>query len=168
MLNTSMLNMSMIKSLAPALLAAALLSPIAAHAMSGPFSSLAGSWAGGGTLTMADGNTEELRCRATYDVGNGGSDLRLRLRCASASYNFELGSDVTAEGDRISGTWREASRDVGGRLTGSASPGHVEAQARGETFSAALSMTTRGNRQTVAISSQGADIAGVSLALRRN
>jgi hypothetical protein len=160
-------DMTRIKSLATPLLVAALLSPLDAQA-AGPFSALAGAWSGGGTLTTADGNTERLRCRATYDVGNAGSDLRLSLRCASDSYNFELGSAVIAQGGRISGTWSEATRNASGSLSGRASADHIEAAAKGESFSANLSLTTKGNRQNVSIRSQGADIAGVSLALNRN
>lgn len=158
--------MSNFKSIPAALLVAALLSPLPAHA--GPFSALAGAWSGGGTLTMADGNTERLRCRASYDVRDAGTDLKLILRCASESYNFELGSAVIAHGDRISGTWSEATRNASGLVSGSASADRIEASAKGESFSANLSLTTKGNRQTVSIRSQGTDIAGVSLALNRN
>jgi hypothetical protein len=151
------------------LLAAALVAPITAQAApAGPFANLAGAWSGGGTLTMANGETERLRCRATYNVGNGGSDLRLSLKCASQSYNFDLGSAVIAQGGRISGTWSESSRNAGGTISGRATADHVEAAASGQSFSANLSLTTKGNRQTVSIRSPGTDIAGVSLALNRD
>jgi hypothetical protein len=158
--------MNNVKSLPAALLAAALLVPVSAHA--GPFSALAGAWSGGGTLTMADGNTERLRCRATYNVGNGGTDLKLSLKCASESYNFDLGSAVIAHGDRISGTWSEATRNASGSLSGNASGDRVLAAAKGDNFSANLSLMTKGNRQTVSIRAQNGDIAGVSLALNKN
>ncbi len=159
--------MTRIRSLATPLLVAVLLSPLAAQA-AGPFSALAGAWSGGGTLTTADGNTERLRCRATYNVGDAGTDLRLTLRCASDSYNFELGSAVIAQGSRISGTWSEATRNASGSLSGRASGDRIEAAARSESFSANLLLATRGNRQTVSIRSQGADISEVSLSLNRN
>jgi hypothetical protein len=160
-------DMTRIKSLAAPLLVAAFLSPLAAQA-AGPFSALAGAWSGGGMLTTADGNTERLRCRATYNVGNGGSDLKLNLRCASDSYSFELGSAVIAQGGRFSGTWSEATRNASGSISGQASADRIEAAAKGESFSANLLLATRGNRQTVSIRSQGADIADVSLSLNRN
>ena len=34
------------------------------QAQSGPFAGLAGSWNGGGTVTLDDGSTERIRCRA--------------------------------------------------------------------------------------------------------
>jgi len=160
--------MTISKSISAALLAAALLSPIAAHAVSGPFAALAGAWSGGGTLTMADGSKEQLRCRASYDVGSAGTDLKLSLKCASSSYNFELGSAIISQGGRISGTWSETSRNAGGTIAGRVNGDRIEAAATGQGFSANLSLATQGNRQTVSIRSQDTDITSVSLALRRN
>ena len=41
-----------------------------AHAQSGgPFAGMAGNWSGGGTVTLDDGSSERIRCRATYAVG---------------------------------------------------------------------------------------------------
>ena len=36
---------------------------------------MAGVWSGGGTVTLDDGSTERIRCRATYAVGGGGNML---------------------------------------------------------------------------------------------
>ncbi|MGA7805735.1 hypothetical protein [Bradyrhizobium sp.] len=134
-----------------------------------PFRAMAGAWMGGGTISMADGEQERLRCRAAYDVAGSGAELRLNLRCASQSYNFDLASDVVEYRDgAISGQWTEASRDASGTIEGRAVGDHIEAAARGQTFSADLSLTTRGNRQTVSIRPQGgADITAVSLSLER-
>jgi hypothetical protein len=139
----------------------------AASAAVGPFGAMAGSWAGGGTLTMADGNAERLRCRASYDVGGTGTDLQLHLKCASASYHFDLASDVVYQGGRISGSWSEASHNANGAITGHASGDRIEAAANGQSFAANLSLITHGSRQTISIRSQGTDIAGVTLALNR-
>lgn len=132
-----------------------------------PFVAMAGSWSGGGVLSTSDGQREELRCRATYDVAGSGEQLRLNLRCASASYNFDLASEVEYRGGAISGSWSEASRNASGTLSGHAAGDHVEAAARGDSFSANLSLTTRGGRQTVSIQPQGTNVTSVSLALNR-
>src|SRR5258708_39224043 len=79
-------------------------------AVSSPFAAMAGSWSGGGVLNMSDGSQEPLRCRASYDVGGTGDELHLKLRGASASYNFDLGSDVPYRGGGIRGGWRGAGR----------------------------------------------------------
>jgi len=132
-----------------------------------PFAAMAGSWSGGGVLNTADGAQERLRCRASYDIGGTGAELRLNLRCASESYNFDLASDVQYRGGAISGSWNEASRNASGTLSGRAAGNRIEASARGQSFSADLSLSTHGNRQTVSIRPVGTSITGVSLALAR-
>lgn len=141
--------------------------PALSAAPMSPFRAMAGNWAGGGILSMADGQQERMRCRAAYNVGGSGDQLRLNLRCASDSYNFDLASDVQYEGGAISGQWSEASRNASGTLSGRATGDHVEAAAQGSNFSANLSLTTRGNRQTVSIRPAGGDIRAVSLELAR-
>ena len=140
----------------------------AAYAAVGPFGGMAGSWAGGGMLTMSDGSAERLRCRASYDVGGTGTDLKLQLKCASASYNFDLGSNVAYQDGRITGTWNEASHNVHGAITGHANGGRIEAAVNGQSFAGNLSLTTRGNQQTISIRTQGTDITSVTLALNRH
>src|SRR3981189_3456742 len=149
------------------LLASLCVSGGAAQAASSPFAAMAGSWSGGGVLNMSYGSQDPLRGRASYDVGGTGDELHLKLRCASASYNFDLASDVQYRGGEISGDWTEASRNASGTISGRASGGHIQAAASGQSFSAGLSLTTRGNRQTVSIRPQGTNITGVSLAMDR-
>jgi hypothetical protein len=133
-----------------------------------PFRAMAGSWSGGGTISMANGEQERLRCRASYDVAGAGDALNLNLRCASASYNFDLTSQAEYRGGAISGSWTEASRNASGSLSGRASGDHIDVAARGQSFAANLSLTTRGSRQSISIRPEGqTDIRAVSLALER-
>jgi hypothetical protein len=137
------------------------------QAATSPFAAMAGSWSGGGTLSTSDGMQERLRCRASYEVPGGGPQLQLNIRCASQSYTFDLASQVQYRGGTISGSWTEASRNASGTISGHAAGDHIEAAARGDSFSANLSLTTRGNRQTISIRPQQANITAVSLALQR-
>jgi hypothetical protein len=148
------------------LLFAALTFPTAAPAAVSPFAAMAGTWSGGGVLQSSDGTEERLRCRAGYDVA-GRAELRLNLRCASASYNFDLTSDVQYHGGAISGSWSEASRNASGTISGRADRGQIEASAMGPNFSAELSLSTRGNRQFVSLRPRGTSISAVSLELER-
>src|SRR5215216_120482 len=132
-----------------------------------PFTAMAGTWAGGGVISTTDGQQEQLRCRASYNVAGAGEQLRLNIRCASPSYNFDLASDVQYRGGAISGSWSEASRNASGTVSGRAAGDRIDVAARGESFSANLSMTTRGGQQTVSIRPQGTNIAAVSLSLNR-
>ena len=132
-----------------------------------PFVAMAGTWSGSGVLNTSDGQQERLRCRASYDVDGADDQLRLNLTCASESFKFDLASEVEYSGGAIRGSWTEASRGASGTLAGRAAGDHVEAAARGDTFSANLSLTTRGGRQSVSIQPQGGSITSVSLALSR-
>ena len=151
-----------------ALALAFFLLPAEAHAQgAGPFASLSGSWSGGGTISLASGASERIRCRAAYDVGSGGRAVQLSIRCASDSYNFDLAGSVVSQGGAITGTWSESSRGVNGTVSGRASGNQIQAYAQGSGFSAGLSLATHGNRQSVVIRPTGADVTSVSIALAR-
>jgi len=125
------------------------------QAQSGPFNGLAGVWAGAGTVTLDDGSSERIRCRATYAVGEGGRGLNQTLTCASDSYKFDLRSNVTAEGNEITGSWSEISRNISGTIQGRGGNGVIQVVASAAGFNANISLTTRGNRQSVLIKSEG-------------
>jgi hypothetical protein len=161
-------NMSQFKFAAAGLLLAALLAPnLDANAATSPFFAMAGSWSGGGTITMANGVRERVRCRAAYGVAERGENLRLNLRCASDSYNFDLAGDVAYRGGAISGSWSEAAHNVAGTISGRASGERIVAAANGSNFAASLSLTTHGNRQSVAIQPQGTDVTEVLITLNK-
>jgi hypothetical protein len=144
--------------------AALMLSMSASHAQSSPFAGFNGSWSGTGTVSLSDGTTEHIRCKADYKVNSSGLNLKQSLHCASDSYKFDLSSDVTSQGDRISGNWSEASRNVFGNLQGTAGGGQIDVFVEASGFAANLTLRTSGNRQTVQISSKG-DIRGVNITL---
>ena len=133
-----------------------------------PFSALFGSWSGEGRIMRAEGPTERIRCRANYEPA-GGAQISLRLDCTSESYKFDLTSNVAYEGGRISGSWNESSRGVGGNISGRSNPNgsQVQALAQSAAFSANISVTTRGARQSVQIASPGSDVREVTVALER-
>jgi hypothetical protein len=144
--------------------ASLLLSVSAGHAQSSPFAGFDGVWSGNGTVALSDGTTERIRCKADYRISGSGMALKQSLRCASDSYKFDLSSDVTSQGDRISGNWSEANRNVFGNLQGTAGGGQIEVFVEAAGFAASLTLRTIGNRQTVQISSKG-DIRGVSITM---
>ena len=123
----------------------------ASHAQSGPFAGLAGNWSGGGTVTLDDGSSERIRCRATYAVGDGGAGLNQSLTCASDSYRFELKANVIAKGSDISGSWSETSRNVSGSIQGRGTNGSIQVLASAPGFNANISLSTKGNKQAVTI-----------------
>jgi hypothetical protein len=145
--------------------AALILSLSASHAQSSsPFAGFDGAWSGTGTVTLSDGTTERIRCKADYKVNGSGLNLKQNLHCASDSYKFDLSSDVTSQGERISGNWSEASRNIFGNLQGTAGGGQINVFVEANGFSANLTLRTNGNKQTVQISSKG-EIRGVNITM---
>lgn len=146
-----------------------LLVPSLSFAQAGPFDGLRGSWAGAGTISLSDGSTERIRCRASqasYTVAGSGSELRQSLRCASDSYKFDLSSNVVSVGGNVSGTWSESTRNINGNLQGHASRNRIAVYVEAAGFAASLALTTNGSRQSVSISSKG-DIRSVSINMVR-
>jgi hypothetical protein len=142
-----------------------LLSVSAGHAQSGaPFAGFDGAWSGTGTVTLSDGSNEHIHCKADYKVNSTGLELKQNLHCASDSYKFDLSSDVTSNGDRISGNWSEASRNINGFLQGTAGGGQIDVFVEASGFAANLTLRTNGNKQSVSISSKG-EIRGVSITM---
>ena len=149
---------------------------VSAWAMSTPaaagglFSGLAGSWRGDGSIDWTTGETERIRCNATYEVEQDGNQLIQTLTCATDSARLIVKSDITynSKAGAISGTWTETSYGISGRVTGSANAARIQAvvQSSDKRFNARVTVLTRGDTQTVTISSD-LELKGVSVQLRR-
>jgi hypothetical protein len=151
--------------IAAAVLFAAAISPSLSQAQSaGPFAGMAGRWAGGGTVSLDDGSTERIRCRASYAVE--GPSMNLSLVCASDAYRFNLEGSVVDEGGRISGNWSESTRNISGTLQGRGGNGSFEVLASAPGFNANISLATRGNRQSIMMRADS-QFRGATIALSR-
>jgi hypothetical protein len=139
----------------------------ASHAQAGPFAGMAGNWSGAGTVTLDDGSTERIRCRASYAVGAGGNGLQQSLTCASDSYKFNIVTNLTAQGSAVSGTWSETSRNINGAIEGHSSGGVFNVTATAPGFTAGISLTTRGNKQSVSIRAE-TQFKGVTISMSRS
>jgi hypothetical protein len=101
--------------------------------------SLSGSWSGGGTVAYSSGHRERARCRVTYS--GGGSQVTANATCATPSGSISQTATLRKTGpNSYSGSFFNPQYNIGGRI-------HV---------------TTRGNRQSVSISS-GQGSASLSL-----
>jgi hypothetical protein len=138
-----------------------------AQAVRGPFATFPGSWSGGGTISLASGAVQRLRCNALYGVSNGGATLVQNLNCASDTYTFELRTLIQSIGSDITGRWSETIRNVQGTIAGRVIGSHIEATATGPGFTATLSLQARANQQQVLIRTPGSEITQISAELRR-
>jgi hypothetical protein len=134
----------------------------------GSFLGLSGHWSGAGTVTMTDGATERIRCKAAYAVNATGKAVQQTLRCASDSYSFEISSNVISDGGSLSGSWAEATRGVAGNISGRASGAEIVVNVAGAGFTAHIHLRTQGDRQSVTIRPQGGTgVTAVSIALHK-
>jgi hypothetical protein len=136
----------------------------------GPFARLAGQWSGSGTIDLANGAHESIKCRASYDVLKEETNLQLNLKCASDSYNFDLRGSATYADGSLSGTWSESTRNAAGTLSGKGKGDNFVVLAKGPSFTADLTLVTRGDLQSVMIKSQevNSSVRGVKITLRRS
>jgi hypothetical protein len=149
---------------AAAVLFVASLSSAPSHAQSGPFAPMAGTWSGAGTVSLDDGSTERIRCRAKY--APIGPTMDMSLTCASDAYKFNLSANVQAQGNTITGTWSEASRNISGSLQGRGGGGSFEVVVSAAGFNANISLRTSGNKQTVTMRADS-QFRGANISLSR-
>src|SRR5215469_2206787 len=140
------------------------------HAQSepGPFSALNGSWSGAGTIKKSNGASERIRCRSAFEPA-GAANLSLRLRCASDTYNFDLTASVAYQGGAISGSWQESTRNVNGGISGHAAGEgrQVQAVAQSPGVTSNITLTVRGNHQSVSIVTPGAEVPEITVSLEK-
>ena len=135
------------------------------YGQTGPFAQLIGSWAGSGTIKLAQGGSERIRCKANYDFVSETS-VQLRLVCASDSYKFDLIGSMQTHGGAITGNWTEATRNVAGSITGKVTGSQIYVGTSGA-LTAGLTLSVAGGRQSVSLRSQGTSIQSVSITMTR-
>lgn len=142
-----------------------------APARAGTFSDFKGKWTGSGTIRPKNGEAERIRCHANYKPrGSSDHELEAHLRCASASYNFDLTGQFVADAQgHLSGQWNENTRNIGGNAIGEMRGDHLRVRVESPGFSADLSMMMHGRRQAVTIESfGGGEIVKATISLNRS
>jgi hypothetical protein len=132
-----------------------------------PFANMSGKWAGSGRITMSDGSSEPIKCRATYTAGKGGVTLGQTLRCASDSYKFNVTSNVSADGNALSGQWTETTYNLVGTFTGTVKGNKIEGKVRGSGLMVGVALVSTGNKQEGRFLSQGTEMREVRISLTK-
>jgi hypothetical protein len=114
------------------------------------FAGMSGNWSGGGTVSLDDGSSERIRCRASYQVP-GSTNMTMSLTCASDAYKFNLQASIVDLSGSVTGTWSETSRNVGGSIQGRGANGSFQVVAQAAGFTANISLRTTGNKQSIAM-----------------
>lgn len=127
---------------------------------------LIGSFSGRGTVVFAGNKTERIKCNA-YNTGSS-DELRLVIRCASASYKIEIRSKLNRSGSQLSGTWEERTYNAEGQASGRISDGNLSLNVAGGGFQGQMSVSYSRGTQKVRISTQGIDMRSVDINFARN
>lgn len=134
----------------------------------GVFAGFPGHWAGSGSLSMADGSRESIRCRAEYVPGTNEDALGIDVTCGSDSYRINIIADISAHGNAISGSWRETTRQIQGNVSGEVPrPGQMQASLTAVGGGIQLAATATGKLQAITIRSQGTEVVGADITLKR-
>lgn len=124
-----------------------------------------GYWSGLGTVVMATGSTEQVKCVATYRTG--GEQLKQNLRCASASYSINGAAEVTVRAGQVKGTWEEKTYSAVGTINGKATAEGMALAIDSPNFGASMTLTLAGCKQSISIQPKGLDVSKISISLAK-
>jgi hypothetical protein len=130
------------------------------------FDSLMGSWAGSGQIRYDDGKSEGIRCTAYYT--GGGKELRLAIRCKSDSTEVEIRGQLTAQGEKLAGTWEERTFNAAGEATGHVAADKMSLAVSGGGFKGSMSVSYASAKQVVTISAEGIKLRSVNVTLAKS
>ena len=126
---------------------------------------LVGRWTGEGRLGFAEAKFEHVKCRVTYLRTETPGQLKQNIRCASASGNIEVLSELQQNGAELTGHWTETVRNMNGELTGQITPTGFRVEIKGSDLQANMDIMARGERQLVEIQFHNSTLVGLSLML---
>ena len=135
-----------------------------AHAAN--LTSLVGDWQGRGTVKLANGGEEPVRCRVSYAQVRG-NVVDQSLRCASISYRIDAVSRVQTSGRRLTGTWEEKRFETSGDLSGALRDDGFTMRLVGTAFTAGMNVEVDSCTQVMDINVNGIDIRQISMKLRK-
>ena len=150
--------------------AAYMLMPALVHAEGAKaFAKFVGNWSGSGKIFLSTGKQENIRCRGGFSPVEAisGESMKLELRCANETFNFELQSEINYSGGQVTGIWTERTRGLNGRLSGKLNGDEINAVVESQTFSATMDLINNGDKQQVRITSPGSEMSDVLIGLNR-
>ncbi|MDX2289663.1 MAG: hypothetical protein NW217_12680 [Hyphomicrobiaceae bacterium] len=150
-----------------ALIFAVLPFAVVTTALAGTVDEMAGRWSGWGSVQMENGQTEQVKCVATYFVERSGAGVRQNLRCASSSYAINARADYQVKGSDVTGNWEELTHSAKGQIKGSLKEGDFKLAIAGDTFTAVLQMTSAPCQQSINISPQNLGVRRISIGLKK-
>lgn len=132
-----------------------------------PFLKLAGRWTGDGMLGFKSSPPERVKCRATYFLNDAKDELKQTIRCATASGNVEVISNIKNEGGKLSGHWQETTRNFAGDLKGEMTEKGLRITVEGTDLNANMDIVVKNNKQVVEIQFVNTALVGLSLIMTK-
>ncbi|HZT49960.1 MAG TPA: hypothetical protein VFA64_18445 [Hyphomicrobiaceae bacterium] len=140
---------------------------VAGGAAAGPIDDLTGYWTGTGTVVLAGGDKEQVKCAVVYKVSAGGGQIRQSMRCASADYRIDAAAVLRIDGGHVSGNWEERTYSATGEITGRYTGSSLALSIQGAGFTASMSVGLGGCRQSISIAPKGLEVRRVSITLAK-
>ena len=139
----------------------------ASTVVAGPIELLPGRWTGWGKMTLDGGETERVKCVATYFSERGGKGLRHNLRCASTNFQIDAVARLSLASGRVSGNWNERKYATGGAVNGRVVGDGINVRIVGDAFKASLKVETTKCKQTMDISPSGIGVSKIAVRLAK-
>jgi hypothetical protein len=130
-----------------------------------PIGDLAGFWSGNGSVTLASGNTERVKCNVFYKTSGDNTHLRQSMRCASQDYTINATAELQVKGGQVTGIWEEKTYAAKGEVTGRYSGENLALMIKGANFTASMNVTLSACKQSINIAPKGLDVTRVTIGL---
>jgi len=122
-----------------------------------PIASLAGRWAGMGSVTPASGRKEAFKCVVTYFPSEDLSRVEQNLRCHSDNYKLEAATHLKIQGSTVSGRWEDKLNAFTGGVSGNVTSDGFDIHLSGQFFKAQMTVVSSGCEQSVTVVPAKAD-----------
>ena len=132
-----------------------------------PLGDLNGFWSGTGSVVLSGGNTERVKCQVFYKAGEGSTQIRQTMRCASTDYTINSLAHLQVRGNQVTGSWEERTYSAKGEVTGRYSGESFVLSIQGASFSAAMNVSLSNCRQNISITPKGLEVTRVTIVLAR-
>ena len=126
-----------------------------------------GWWSGKGSIILKSGETETLKCRATYFLSNNGIELKQNLRCASSSYRITAKSEYQTNGGKVTGDWVEETFNIRGRVSGQSKGNKLNLAVSGDHINANMTIVVKKCSQLIKILPKESVVTMISMRFGR-
>jgi hypothetical protein len=146
------------------LIAAVLLGSVPAASASAVTEVLGGEWSGSGTIRLANGKSERIRCRGKADAGD--AMVHQYFSCASTGGSFSFSTSLKFAGNQVSGDWRGP--DLSGSLSGRATTGSISLRLVSDTGTGNLRATLSRCAQSLTVTGWSEAMRSLSVRLKKS